>query len=80
VWSVLVKEKNSQKETFVHSKNQAPPNLSLSIRIMGLAEVEWTHNSAWADLTQHLEMDLEEKILKYKLAFKDWLHLEWSSQ
>lgn len=47
---------------------------------MGLAEVEWTHNSAWADLTQHLEMDLEEKILKYKLAFKDWLHLEWSSQ
>jgi hypothetical protein len=80
VWSVLVKEKNSEKETLVHSKNQASPNLSLNIRIMGLVEAEWTHNSAWVDLTQHLEMDLKEKFLKYKLAFKDRLHLEWSWQ
>jgi hypothetical protein len=49
VWPILVKEKNSQKETLVHSKNQALSSLPLSIRIMGLAEAakaKWTHNSA----------------------------------
>jgi hypothetical protein len=40
VWPVLVREKNSQKETLVHSKNQASPSLTLNIRIMGLAETE----------------------------------------
>jgi len=71
VWSVLAREKNARKEIVVHSKNQAKPNLSASIRITGPAEVEWSCKSAWADLTQRLEMELEEKILKYKLSLKD---------
>jgi len=80
IWLVLVREKNSQKETLVHSKNQAPPSLPLNIRIMGLVETEWNHNSAWADLTQRLEMELEEKVLRYKLTLKDRPQLEWSWQ
>ncbi|CAM6024154.1 unnamed protein product [Sphagnum balticum] len=34
-WSVLVREKNSRKETLVQSKNQARPSLPLNIRITG---------------------------------------------
>jgi len=78
VWPVLLREKNSQKETLVHSKNQATPSLPLNIRIMGPAETEWTHNSAWADLIQRLEVELEEKVLRYKLTLKDRPQLEWS--
>ncbi|CAM6035423.1 unnamed protein product [Sphagnum compactum] len=55
------REKNSKKEILVHSRNQAPPNLPLNIRTMGSSEVEWTHDSALADLTQRLETELEEK-------------------
>jgi len=62
----------------VHSKNQAPPNLPLNIKIMGPVETEWTHNSAWADLIQCLEMELEDKVLRYKLTLKDRPQLEWS--
>ncbi|CAM6044951.1 unnamed protein product, partial [Sphagnum compactum] len=47
---------------------------------MGSSEVEWTHDSALADLTQHLVTELEKKVLRYKLALKDRLHLEWSWQ
>jgi hypothetical protein len=50
VWPVLAKEKNSRKEILVHSKSQTRPNLSFSTRIMGSAEAEWPHDSAWADL------------------------------
>ncbi len=80
IWLVLTREKNSQKETLVHSKNQALPNLPLNIRIIGPSEAEWTHNSALADITQRLKMELEEKVLRYKLALKDRLHFEWSWQ
>jgi hypothetical protein len=76
VWPVLVKGKNFQKETLVHSKNQALPSLPLSIRITGPAEAEWTPSSAWADLIQRLELELEEKILRYKLSIKDQPQLE----
>jgi hypothetical protein len=55
----------------VHSKSQEKPSLLASIRITGPAEAEWTCESAWADLTQRLEMELEEKILRYKLSLKD---------
>jgi hypothetical protein len=64
----------------VHSKSQAKPSLPASIRITGPAETEWTHESAWVDLTQRLEMELEEKILRYKLSLKDRPKLEWSWQ
>jgi hypothetical protein len=80
VWQVLVREKNSQKETLVNSNNQASPSLPLNIRIMGPAETEWTHNLAWADLIQRLETKLEEKVLRYKLTLKDRPQLEWSWQ
>ncbi|CAK9858309.1 unnamed protein product [Sphagnum jensenii] len=59
IWPVLVREKNSQKETLVHSKNQALPHLPLSIKIMGLAEAteeKWSPSSAWADLIQRIEL------------------------
>ncbi|CAK9205151.1 unnamed protein product [Sphagnum troendelagicum] len=80
VWPVLAKEKNSRKEILVHSKSQAQPSLPTSIRIMGFAEAEWPHNSAWADLIQRLEVELEEKVLKYKLTLNDRPKLEWSWQ
>ncbi len=80
IWLVLVRDKNSQKETLVHSKNQARPSLSLSIRITGPAEAEWSQESAWADLIQCLEVKLEEKALRYKLMLKDRPQLEWSWQ
>jgi hypothetical protein len=77
---MLAREKNSRKEILVHSKNQAPPNLPFNIRIMGSIEVEWTQDSALIDLTQRLEIELEDKVLRYKFALKDRLHLEWSWQ
>ncbi|CAM6000944.1 unnamed protein product [Sphagnum balticum] len=45
---------------------------------MGLTEAEWTQDSAWADLTQRLETELEEKVLRYKLTIKTRPMLEWS--
>jgi hypothetical protein len=72
------KGKNAIKETLVHSKNQARPSLPLSLKITGPTEAKWTQDSAWADLTQRLEMELEEKILRYKLTMKSRPMLEWS--
>jgi hypothetical protein len=40
----------------------------------------WTQAFAQADLVLRLEAELEEKILKYKLAVRECLHLEWSWQ
>ncbi len=64
----------------MHSKNQAQPSLLFNIRITGLAEAEWSHNLAWVDLIQRLEVELEEKVLRYKLTLKDRPQLEWSWQ
>jgi hypothetical protein len=77
---VLVREKNSIKETLVFSKNHVRPSLPLSMRVTGPTEAEWTQDSAWANLTQRLEMELEEKVLRYKLTIKARLLLEWSWQ
>jgi hypothetical protein len=76
IWPVLAREKNSRKEILVHSKSQTRPSLPISIRIMGSVEVEWPHDSTWANLIQQLEMELEEKVLKYKLTLKDRPKLE----
>jgi hypothetical protein len=78
VWPVLAREKNARKEILVHSKSQEKPSLLASIRITGPAGAEWNCESAWADLTQRLKMELEEKILRYKLSLKDRPKLEWS--
>jgi hypothetical protein len=78
IWPVLTREKNEIKETLVYSKNQARPSLPLSLRITGPIEAEWTQDSAWADLTQRLETELEEKVLRYKLTIKTRPMLEWS--
>jgi hypothetical protein len=48
------------------------------MRITGSAEVTWTQDLAWADLIQRLEMELEEKVLRYKLTLKDRPQLKWS--
>jgi len=80
IWSVLTREKNSRKETLVYSKNQARSSLPLSMRITGSTEAVWTQDTAWADLTQHLEVELEDKVLRYRLTFKDRPQLEWSWQ
>ncbi len=77
---MLVRDKNAQKEMLVHSKNQASPSLPLSIRITGPAidaEVEWSPSSAWADLIQRIELELEEKILRFKFSLTDQTQLEW---
>jgi hypothetical protein len=71
-------DKNSIKETLVYSKNQARPSLPLSLRITGPTEAEWSQDSAWADLIQRLETELEEKVLRYKLTIKNRPLLEWS--
>jgi hypothetical protein len=78
IWLVLARDKNSIKETMVYSKNQARPSLPLSLRITGTTEVEWTQDSTWADLTQRLETELEEKVLRYKLTITTRPLLEWS--
>jgi hypothetical protein len=70
IWPVLTREKNSNKETLVFSKNQARPRLPLSMKVTGPTEAEWTQDSAWANLTQRLETELEEKVLKYMLTIK----------
>ncbi len=69
IWPVLTKVKNDQ-ETLVHSKNKAPPSLPLSIRLscpMETAETKWDSSSAWPELTQRIELELEEEILRFKL-------------
>jgi hypothetical protein len=78
IWPVLTREKNAIRETLVYSKNQARPSLPLSLRITGPTEAEWTQVSTWADLTQRLETELEEKVLRYKLPIKARPRLEWS--
>ncbi|CAM6065851.1 unnamed protein product [Sphagnum tenellum] len=78
LWLVLTRDKNSNKETLVYSKNQARPSLPLNLRITGPTEAEWMQESAWADLTQRLETELEEKALRYKLSIKTRPTLEWS--
>jgi len=80
IWPVLAREKNERKEIVVHSRSQEKPSLPASIRLTGPAEAEWTCESAWADLTQRLEMELEEKFLRYKLTLKDRPKLKWSWQ
>ncbi len=75
---MLTREKNSIKETLVFSKNQARPSLPLSMRITGPTKAVWTQNTAWADFTQCLETELEEKVLRYKLTIKMHPQLEWS--
>jgi hypothetical protein len=50
------------------------------MRITGSTEVTWIQDSAWADLTQRLEVELEEKVLRYRLMVKDRPQLEWSWQ
>ncbi|CAK9882577.1 unnamed protein product [Sphagnum jensenii] len=83
IWPVLAREKDAQRETLVHSKNQALPSLPLSIRITRPTEVEdgeWSPSSAWADLIQRIESELEEKILRFKLSITEQPQLEWAWQ
>jgi len=62
----------------VHARNQTPLDLPLSIRVTGPPEERWTQASAQEDLVLRLEAELKEKILRYKMAVKGNLHLEWS--
>ncbi len=78
IWSVLSREKNAQKEFLIYTRNNALPGLPLGIRITGSPEEEWTHATALVDITQSIKSELEDKILKYSLNFKDCLSLEWS--
>jgi len=73
IWPVLTREKNAQKETLVHSKNQAPPSLPLSIRFSGpmeIAEAEWAPSSAWSELMQRIELKLKEKDFKIQIQHR----------
>ncbi len=47
---------------------------------MGSVETEWTQDSARDYLIQRLEVELEEKVLRYKLTLKVLPQLEWSWQ
>lgn len=80
IWPVLTRTKNGQKETLVHSKNQALPSLPLSIRLSGpmdTEEVAWDTSSAWSELMQRMEFELEESFLRYKLSIGERPHLKW---
>jgi hypothetical protein len=74
---VLSRDKEERNQILVHARNQTPPNLPLSIRVTGPPEERWTQDSTRKDLILRLEAELEEKVLRYKLAIKDNLHLEW---
>jgi hypothetical protein len=76
----MSREKNAQKEILIYARNNALPGLPLSIRITGSPEEEWTHATALADITQSIEFELEDKILRYSLNLKDCLSLQWSWQ
>jgi hypothetical protein len=80
IWPVLSQEKDEKEQILVHVRNQTPPDLPLSIRVTGPPEERWTHTSAQEDLILRLEAELEEKVLRYKLAERGNLHLEWSWQ
>jgi hypothetical protein len=80
IWPVLSREKDERKQILVHARNQIPPDLPLSIRITGLPEERWTQVFAQKDLVLRLEAELEKKILRYKMAVKDNLHVEWCWQ
>jgi hypothetical protein len=47
---------------------------------MGPPEERWTHVFTQEVLIRNLEAELEEKILRYKMAVKGKLHLEWCWQ
>jgi hypothetical protein len=80
IWLVLSREKDKKEQILVHARNQTPSDLPLSIRVTGPPEERWTHTSAQEDLILRLEAKLEEKVLRYKLAVRSNLHLEWSWQ
>jgi len=80
VWLVLSRDKNERNKVLVHARNQSPLDLPISIRVASPPEERWTQASAQADLVLRLETELEEKILKYKLAIRECLHLECSWQ
>ncbi len=80
IWSVLSREKNAQKEILIYVRNNALLGLPLNIRITGSPEEEWTHAIALADITQNIEPELEDKVLRYSLNLKDCLSFEWSWQ
>jgi hypothetical protein len=78
VWPVLTREKNSQKEVLVHSRNQTLPNLPIGIKITGSVEEDWSLNPTLEDFIQCVATGLEESMLSYKLPLKDHLSFEWS--
>ncbi|CAK9274809.1 unnamed protein product [Sphagnum jensenii] len=80
IWPVLSREKDEKEQILVHARNQTPPDLPLSIRVTSPPEERWTHTSAQEDLILRLEAELEEKVLRYKLAVRGNLHLEWNWQ
>jgi len=80
IWPILSREKDEKEQIMVHARNQTPPDLPLSIQVTGPPEERWTHVSAQEDLILRLEAELEEKVLRYKMAVKGNLHLEWSWQ
>jgi hypothetical protein len=80
IWPVLSREKDEKEQILVHARNQTPPDLPLSIKVTGPPEERWTQASAQEDLILRLETELEEKVLRYKLAVRGKFHLEWSWQ
>jgi hypothetical protein len=78
IWPVLSREKDKKEQILVHARNQTPPDLPLSIRVTGPPKKRWTHTSTQEDLILRLEAEFEEKVLRYKLAVRGNLHLEWS--
>jgi hypothetical protein len=80
IWPILAREKDGKEQILLHSKNQTPPDLPLSIRVTGPPEEKWTRASAQETLTRNVEAELEEKVLRYRMEVKEKLHLEWCWQ
>lgn len=44
---------------------------------MDTEEVAWDTSSAWSELVQRMEFELEEIFLRYKLSIGERPHFEW---
>ncbi len=77
---VITRKKGPQKEVFIHSRNQALPNLPIGIRITRDRGEEWSSKLPMDGLIQHIATGLEENVLKHKLLLKDQFSFEWSWQ
>jgi hypothetical protein len=73
-----MREKGTQKEVLVHSKNQALPSLPVELRIVAEGEKDWSSQPAMGELIKQVAISVEENVLRHQLPLKEALNLEWN--